>query len=231
MTTAATESGAPREARDSGVPPIRVFLVTDVRLYRELLAAALENEDRIELAGNTPGDVASLAIAMSEPSVVLVDASSALGPARVRALSAAAPAAKIVAVGIPDDEAVQLEFVEAGVAGYVTAEQPLAELVEAVEAAANGELKCSPRLAAALAGRVALMAGTPSTHGHGNDRLTRREHEIAGLISEGLSNKQIARRLSIQQATVKNHVQNILAKLGLSHRDQVATLVRTSLLG
>jgi len=208
---------------------MRVFLVADVCVYRELLGAALENEERIDLAGNTPGDVASMAIAMSEPSVVLVDASSAIGLARVRALAAAAPAAKIIAIGLPDDEAVQLEFVEAGVAGYVTAEQPLPELVEAVEAAANGELRCSPRLAAALAERLAaLKAGAPSTNG--NLRLTRRQREIAGLISEGLSNKQIARRLSIQQATVKNHVHNIFAKLGLSHRDEVAMLVRTSLL-
>jgi len=229
MTTAARELRTLRGAQEGGVRAIRVFLVADVCVYRELLGAALENEERIDLAGNTPGDVASMAIAMSEPSVVLVDASAAIGLARVRALAAAAPAAKIIAIGLPDDEAVQLEFVEAGVAGYVTAEQPLPELVEAVEAAANGELRCSPRLAAALAERLAaLKAGAPSTNG--NLRLTRRQREIAGLISEGLSNKQIARRLSIQQATVKNHVHNIFAKLGLSHRDEVAMLVRTSLL-
>ena len=146
-------------------------------------------------------------------------------PAGVRVLAAAAPAAKIVAVGIPDDESAILGLAEAGVSGYVTVEQPLAELVAAVEAAANDELQCSPRVAAALAKRVATLAGGP--RGNGERRLTRREREIAALIAEGLLNKQIARRLSIEQATVKNHVHNILAKLGASRRDEVAVLLRT----
>ena len=231
MTTTSQEAAASSGVPDAAAPDraIRVFLVADVCVYRELLATALADDERIEVAGSTPGDIASMAIAMTEPGIVLVDASSDLGQARMRALSAAAPTARIVAIGIPDDEAVQLAFVEAGVAGYVTAEQPLAELVEAVEAAANGELRCSPRLSAALAERVAALKAV-GPHGSGDPKLTRRQREIAALISEGLSNKQIARRLSIQLATVKNHVHNILAKLGVRHRDEVATLVRSSML-
>jgi DNA-binding NarL/FixJ family response regulator len=209
---------------------IRVFLVADVCVYRESLAEALAREGGIEVAGSTSGDVAGLEIAMTKPAVVLVDASSELGLARVQALAAAMPSVKIVAVGIPDDEAVELEFLEVGVAGYVTAAQGLADLVEAVDAAANGELNCSPRLSAALAERVAAL-NIVAPRGNGSRKLTRRQREIAALISEGLSNKQIAHRLSIQRATVKNHVHNIFAVLGLSHRDEVAALIRTSLLG
>jgi two-component system nitrate/nitrite response regulator NarL len=161
---------------------------------------------------------------MTEPGVVLVDTASVPGPAGVRALAAAAPTAKIVAVGIPDDERAIIALAEAGVAGFVTVEQPLAELVAAVEAAANDELQCSPRVAAALAKRVAALAAGPRRNG--DQRLTRREREIAALIAQGLLNKQIARRLSIEQATVKNHVHNILAKLGASRRDEVAMLLR-----
>jgi len=220
-------AGAALDAGQEGAT--RVLIVADVCVYREPLAEALAHEGGIEVAGSTSGDIAGLEIAMTTPTVVLVDASSELGLARVRALAAAAPSARIVAVGIPDDEAVELEFLEAGVAGYVTAEQPLADLVEAVDAAANGELNCSPRLSAALAERVAALR-TVAPRGNGQRKLTRRQHEIAGLISEGLSNKQIAHRLSIQQATVKNHVHNIFAALGLGHRDEVAALIRTSLL-
>jgi DNA-binding NarL/FixJ family response regulator len=191
------------------------------------LVNALTDEERIDVTGATPGDIATMAIGITEPSVVVVDASTDTGLARVQALTAAAPGAKIVAVGIPEGEADQLEFVEAGVAGYVTVEQPVAEVVEAVEAAANGELRCSPRLSAVLAERVAALQDVAP---HGGQKLTPRERQIAALISEGLSNKQIASRLSIQQATVKNHVHNILAKLGVSHRDEVATLARASLL-
>jgi len=225
----AHDGSAPIEQPDyaDGEWVIRVFLVADVCVYRELLVNALTDEERIDVTGATPGDIATMAIGITEPSVVVVDASTDTGLARVQALTASAPGAKIVAVGIPEGEADQLEFVEAGVAGYVTVEQPVAEVVEAVEAAANGELRCSPRLSAVLAERVAALQDVAP---HGSQKLTPREHQIAALISEGLSNKQIASRLSIQQATVKNHVHNMLAKLGVSHRDEVATLARASLL-
>jgi two-component system nitrate/nitrite response regulator NarL len=210
---------------DASRAPVRVFVVADVRVYRELLADAVAREDGFEVDGSAPGDIAGMAIGMAEPGVVLVDTASVPGPAGVRALAAAAPTAKIVAVGIPDDEAAVLALAEAGVAGYVTVEQPLDELVAAVEAATNDELQCSPRVAAALAKRVATLADGP--RGTGDQRLTRREREIAALIAEGLANKQIARRLSIEQATVKNHVHNILSKLGASRRDEVAALLRS----
>ena len=227
MTTTAPEAAAHGSANRDG--PIRVFLVADVCVYRELLVEALAGQESLDVVGSTPGDIASVAIGMTEPAVVLLDTSSGSGPARVQALAAAVPAANIVAVGIPDDETTLLELVEAGASGYVTAEQPIEELVEAVEAAANGELKCSPRVAAALAHRIAALKAE-SPEGGDYHRLTRRQREIAALIADGLSNKQIALRLSIERATVKNHVHNILSKLGLSHRDEVATLVRTSLL-
>lgn len=219
--------GVPEEAPHGTEEVVRVLLVADVCVYRELLADALEHEQNITVAGSTPSDLASMAMGIADPNVVVLDASSNAGPARVRALTAAAPGAKIVAVGIFDDEATELEFVEAGVAGYVTVEQSFTEVVEAVEAAANGELRCSPRLSAVLAERVAALQGLAP---HGDQKLTRREREIAALIAEGLSNKQIARRLSIQQATVKNHIHNMLTKLRVGHRDEVATLARASLI-
>jgi two-component system nitrate/nitrite response regulator NarL len=227
LTTTAHEAAASSDGNRTR--PIRVFLVADVCVYRELLVEALTNHESLEVADSTPGDIASVAIGMTEPAVVLLDTSSGSGPARVQALAAAVPAAKIVAVGIPDDETTLLELVEAGAAGFVTAEQPFDELVEAVEAAANGELRCSPRVSAALARRVAALSAVEAhaNLGHG---LTRRQREIAALITEGLSNKQIAGRLSIERATVKNHVHNILGKLGVRRRDEIATLFRTSLL-
>jgi two-component system nitrate/nitrite response regulator NarL len=205
--------------------PIRVFLVSDVRVYRDLITDALSEEEGFEVTGSAAGDVAGMAVAMSEPGVVLVDAASVSGLAAVRALAVAAPEAKIVAVGISDDEHTVIALVEAGVAGYVTADQSLVELVAAVEAAVHGELPCSPRVSAALAERVAALAANEA-HANGGDTLTPRQREIATLIAEGLSNKQIARRLSIERATVKNHVHNILAKLGVSRRDEVTLLLR-----
>jgi two-component system nitrate/nitrite response regulator NarL len=210
------ESGRAQQAS------VRVLLVTDVQLYRELLGAALAADERIELAGSAPRDVAAMAVGMFEPGVVVVDTACVSVPDGLRALAAALPDARIVAVGVPDDDDSVLQVLEAGAAGYVTAAQPLPELVAAIEAAAQGELPCPPRLSAALAKRMAALAagGTRSRNG---DALTPRQREIASLIADGLSNKQIARRLSIEHATVKNHVHGILVKLGVGRRDQVAT--------
>jgi two-component system, NarL family, nitrate/nitrite response regulator NarL len=207
---------------DGSRAAIRVLLVGDVRLYRDLLAEALRDEEHIELAGSASGDVAAIAVGMFEPGVVVVDANSFAVPNGMRALAAALPEAKIVAVGVPDDDEAVVSLLEAGVGGYVTSDQPLAELVAAVEAAANGELQCPPRMSAALAKRVAALAAGEASNGT-DDPLTARQREIATLVAEGLSNKQIARRLSIENATVKNHVHNILVALGVSRREHVAS--------
>jgi two-component system nitrate/nitrite response regulator NarL len=199
---------------------VRVFLVADVRLHRDLLAAALAEEDGIEVAGSAHGDVACLAVGMSNADVVLVDGGSLAGPATVRALVAASPTAKVIVTGLPEDESGVVDLVEAGIAGYATADQALGDVVAAVAAAADGELQCSPRVSAALAERLTALAAA-RRHRDGGASLTPREREIAALIGDGLSNKQIARRLSIELATVKNHVHNILRKLGVSRRDQI----------
>lgn len=219
-------SPVPDEA-NGAVPagePVRVLLVTDVRLHRELLADALAEHDGIELAGSAPSDVAATAAAMFEPSVVVVNTHSASTADELQAFAMALPDAKIVAVGIPSEDDAIVRILEAGAAGDVTAEQSLPDLIAAVEAAAAGELQCPPRLAAALARRVTTLSasGARDSNGANGNGLTPRQREIATLIAEGLSNKQIARSLSIEHATVKNHVHTILSKLGVSRRDQVA---------
>ena len=198
---------------------VRVFLVADVRVHRDLLVAALSHEDGIEVAGSAHGDVACMAVGWSDADVILIDGESLAGPGTIRALAVAAPDAKIVVTGVREDESEVVDLVEAGIAGYATVEQPLVELAGAVLAAADGVLQCSPRVSAALAERVATLAAVrQQSKGHA---LTPREREIAALITDGLSKKQIARRLSIDPATVKNHVHNILSKLGVSRRDQI----------
>jgi len=115
---------------------------------------------------------------------------------------------------------------EAGVSGYVTREASLDELTGVVESVARGESPCSPRISALLLRRVAETAGR-RTETDAARRLTRREAEIVGLIDEGLSNKQIAGRLSIELATVKNHVHSILEKLQVERRAEAAARVRS----
>jgi DNA-binding NarL/FixJ family response regulator len=217
-----SEAGAAAQLAGKRDELVRVFLVADVRVHRDLLAAALDDEDGIEIAGSAHADVACMAVGWSHADVILIDGESLAGPGTIRALAAAAPDAKIVVSGVREDESDVVDLVEAGIAGYVTVEQPLAELAEVVSAAADGVLQCSPRVSAALAERVATLAAVRQ-HSNGH-ALTPREREIAALIEDGLSNKQIALRLSIEPATVKNHVHNILGKLGVSRRDQIRAI-------
>ncbi len=107
----------------------------------------------------------------------------------------------------------------------MTREASLEELVEVVESVARGESLLAPRIGALLLRRVAEAAGhkrAPTAAG----RLTPRELQVVGLIDEGLSNKQIAARLSIELATVKNHVHSILEKLEVERRAEAAARVR-----
>ncbi|HET7758408.1 MAG TPA: response regulator transcription factor [Gaiellaceae bacterium] len=203
-----------------GTAAARVLLVGEVRLFLELLERALADHAGLEVVGSAACDVAALAAGMYAPDIVVVDTASLANSDGIQALANALPDAKIVGVGVSDDEDLIVALLEGGASGYVTAEQPFADLVTAVEAAANGELPCPPRLSAALARRIAALAAEKKRE-QGSGTLTPRQREIASLIAAGLSNKQIARRLLIEQATVKNHVHTILVKLGVSRRDQV----------
>jgi DNA-binding NarL/FixJ family response regulator len=207
-------------ANRRGAASVRVLLVTDVRVYRELLRDAVDGEAGLEVVGSASCDVATMAVGMAEPDVMVVDTTSLSIPSGMRALTTALPEARIVGLGVPEDEDSVVALLEAGAVGYVTTEQPLSDLVTAVEAAANGELSCPPLISAALARRIAALAAR-ATHALGTGPLTPRQREIAALVVEGLSNKQIARRLLIEQATVKNHVHTILVKLCITRRDQV----------
>lgn len=205
---------------------IRVLMVAHIRLYREGLADMLREEPRIEVVGTASGaDEAVAALREQEPDVVLLDMAIPDNVWLVRALVAAVPGTKVVALAVPEVEREVLACAEAGVAGYVTREGSIEDVVAAVESVARGEMLCSPRMAATLLQRVATLALERSPQSI-EARLTRREIEILDLIDQGLSNKEIARRLTIELSTVKNHVHNVLEKLNVSRRAEAAARVR-----
>lgn len=120
-----------------------------------------------------------------------------------------------------------LACAEAGVSGFVSRNGSIHDVVTAVHCAVRNELVCSPRIAALLFSRVAA-AGSKRLVDRDNDALIRREHEIVSLIMQGLSNKEISRQLRIQNATVENHIHNILSKLQVRRRGEVAARIRGS---
>ena len=204
----------------------RVFIVAGIRLFREGLADALERKHGFTIAG-TASTAAEAAAALrdSAPDVVLLDTITPDATSAIRQIRAVNPEAKIVALGVPEEDERVVVWAEAGVASYLPREASLDELADALDSLARGEAVCSPRIAAELLRRLAALAAARPADG-ANGALTTRERQIIALIDEGLSNKEIARRLVIEVATVKNHVHNILEKLRVASRGEAAAAVR-----
>lgn len=203
--------------------PIRVVVVSTIRLYRDGLASSLAGRAELEVVGTAvDAEYESHDIAELGSDVVLVDANAAAACAR--ALARVAPELRVVALAVTEADADVIPLVEAGVAGYLTTEQSLDDLTELIASVARGGSPMSPSLAAMLVRRIAVLASERGPHVDGVV-LTRREREILALIKRGLSNKEIAVALHIELATVKNHVHHILEKLGVSGREQAAALL------
>ncbi len=213
------------EVETRGRREIRVVIVSEIRLYRDGLAQMLAADERFDVVGTmTSCDDGFERIAELAPDVALIDLAAADGPELVQALLQHAPGVKLLALSVTEAEADVIPLAEAGIAGFVTREATLDELLERVESAARGEALCSPRTIALLFKRVATLSG--ERRGAATTDLTSREREILDLVDQGLSNKEIAHRLTIQVATVKNHIHNILDKLHVSRRGEAAAVLR-----
>lgn len=210
---------------------IDVFVVAAVRLYREGLTQALGERNGIRIAGSAaePCEVA-VAIAAHPGAVLVLDVAGGDGAAPLADVLLANPGLRVVVLGVSERPPDILLCAEAGASGYVTRDGSLADLVLAIESVARDELTCPPEIAGALIHRVATLAAA-HRHEAVSGRLSRREIEIVGLIDRGLTNKEIAGRLFIALATVKNHVHNILDKLDVQGRDEAAAWIRHQRLG
>ena len=202
---------------------IRILVVTDIRLYRDGLAELLARRAWLAVVGTADSRATAVAEARAlSPDVILVDQAMPDGGAVIQDLRAVVPLPKVLVLGVAETEGDVIACAEAGASGYVGREASFDDLVAAVESAGRGELLCSPRAAASLMRRVALRAAGNSESGSVG-RLTIREGQIVRLIEQGLSNKEIASRLGIEVATVKNHVHNVLEKLHVHRRAEAAT--------
>lgn len=205
---------------------IRVLVVDDTRLYREGLAHILGRGGEIVIVGTAAHQEESLdRIRELHPDLVLLHMAIPESIPTLRAIVDAAPDVRVVAIGVTDSESEVVACAEAGVAGYLLRDGSLDDLVATIQSVARGETLCSPRIAATLLRRLAALAAERQSwkfQGH----LTPRELEIVQYIDLGLSNKEIAQRLSIEVRTVKNHVHNILEKLQVRRRGEAAARMR-----
>ena len=206
---------------------IRVLLIEDNRVARDGLAALLDAQPdfKIVAAAEEP-DAALRQVRETKPHVVLVDA--ALGNhdssrSVVKSVRKAAPEARVVVVDPPPTEEDVVEFVQAGATGFVVKDATIDDLVTTVRSVAAGADVVPTPLTGVLLSYIAKRTVGRRAPAVSDDvRMSRREREVIELIAEGLSNKEIAVRLHIATDTVKSHVHNILEKLALHNRLQIA---------
>lgn len=195
---------------------IRVLLVDDHPMVRAGLESLLAPVEDVAVVGAVADGAAGVAaVAEVDPDVVLMDLSmpGVGGIEATTELTERHPSVKVVILTAHADQDIVQDALGAGAVGYLLKDSDPDAVVAAVRSAARGEAPLDPRAATALLpGRVSPRS--PS--------LTPREHEVLTLVTSGLANKQIARRLGISEKTVKAHLTRVFATIGVSDRTQAA---------
>jgi NarL family two-component system response regulator LiaR len=200
--------------------PIRVMLVDDHTMVRRGLATFLKVFDDLQLVGEAEnGETAIQLCAEVLPDVILMDMVLPVmdGATATRAIRQQFPQVQVIVLTSFKEGELIKNALEAGAIGYLLKDVSADELVDAIRAAHAGRATLSPEAA------QALVETTNQPRTHGLD-LTEREREVLALMIEGLNNTQIAGRLTVSPSTIKSHVSNILAKLGVASRTEAVTL-------
>ncbi|MCX6026391.1 MAG: response regulator transcription factor [Chloroflexi bacterium] len=200
--------------------PIRVMLVDDHTMVRRGLATFLKVFDDLQLAGEAEsGEAAIQLCAEVLPDVILMDMVLPMmdGATATRAIRQKFPQVQVIALTSFKEGELIKNALEAGAIGYLLKDVSADELVRAIRAAHAGRATLSPDVAQVI---VHAAGQSPKP---GLD-LTERERAVLALMVEGLNNTQIAGRLTVSPSTIKSHVSNILAKLGVASRTEAVTL-------
>jgi len=215
---------------------IKVIVISDIKIYCEGLSRILSATYPLEVIGadnNFPDTIEN--IKQNVPDVILLDMTMADSCRFAENVLTINPQIKIVALGISENEENIVECAEVGITGYVAREASLDELIKTVIGTQKGEFCCPPKIAACIFKTIQRIAkntnnGRLSNIVHNDESiisaLTKREQQIIRLMAAGLSNKKISCNLTIEVSTVKNHVHNILVKLGVSNRTQAVSLLQ-----
>jgi DNA-binding NarL/FixJ family response regulator len=211
---------------------IRLLIIEDNRLLREGINAMLKKEPDIDiLAAFGDRDFALDKIRKLKPNIVLLD----LGLANqnslllVKSMKSEYPEIKVIVMDLFPIEQDVLQFVEAGVSGFILKDATISEFNKTIRSVASGDKVLPPTMAGSLFSQIIEygIKELGSTKLIQSVRMTKREREIVELIAEGLANKEIALRLNISIYTVKSHVHNILEKMALNTRVQIAIYAHT----
>ncbi|MFG2017035.1 response regulator [Actinomadura geliboluensis] len=205
--------------------PIRILLVDDHPVVRSGIRAMLADQPDFELVGEAATGEEGVAEARRlKPSVVLMDlrlGAGIHGGEATRRITAGPDAPRVLVLTTFDTDSDILAAIEAGATGYLLKDAPPDRLFAAIRSAAAGDSALAPSVASRLLGRMRTPAAT----------LTARELDVLGLVTEGLSNRQISKRLFLSETTIKTHLVHIYAKLGVDSRTAaVAAATRRGLI-
>jgi len=209
---------------------IRILLIEDNRILREGITAMVNRQADIRVVAASGGsDNVLRRMQKLKPQVILLDLGlrNKSGLRVVTSASKEFPDVKVIGMGLVPSQSDIIEFMEAGASGFILKDATVEEFLRTIRSVAQGMKVLPPPLSGSLFSYVvehALRRGKGRLAGA--VRMTKREREIIVLIAEGLSNKGIAQRLNVATYTVKSHVHNILEKLALHSRLQIATQTR-----
>jgi DNA-binding NarL/FixJ family response regulator len=203
---------------------IRLLLVDDQALFREGLHTLLSMQPEVDVVGEAAnGEEALRLTATLRPDVILMDLQMPVmdGAATTRKLKTQQSDARVIILTTFDDDESVFEALRAGAVGYLLKDTPSARLLEAIRLTARGETFLEPSIAAKVVAEFSRLSPRPAADTLAGS-LSDRETEVLRLIARGASNREVASELVIAEGTVKNHITNILAKLGASDRTEAA---------
>jgi DNA-binding NarL/FixJ family response regulator len=206
--------------------PIRLLIVDNHTLFRQGLVSLLQSEPGLQVIGEASGGEEALKLAQElQPDVVLMDVKmpGMDGVEATRRLQETTPHVRVLMLTVSEEEENLFAAIQAGARGYILKNADADELLQAIQRVHAGEAMLSPVMTFRLL-QVLHSGGAPTPSSE--LPLTPREQDVFQLLVQGASNRQIAQSLTITENTVKTHVHNILEKLELHSRSEVAAYAR-----
>lgn len=220
-------------------PPIRVLIAEDQALVRRGAALLISMEPDMELVGQARNGVEAVELAqLLRPDVILMDLHMPLkgGVAATREITRALPATQVLVLTTLDDDETVFEAVRAGAQAYLLKDAEEDELLETIRALRRGESRLTPQIARKVMDQFRRLAPPPPPESQADlpqreissraAALSDKEESVLKLISEGMTNRQIANTLFLAEGTIKNYVSRIMEKLHANTRTELAILSR-----
>lgn len=212
---------------------LRLLLVDDQGMFREGLRMLLSLQSDFEIVGEAGDGASAVELARNEkPDVVLMDLRmpGVGGVEATRRIKAALPEVRVIVLTTFEEDEEVFAALRAGAAGYLLKASPSEKLCEAIRLVARGESMLEPSVTAKLVAEFARIAGrapaAPAKAMELIEPLSAREREVLQFLAQGFSNKEIGQSLNIAEGTVKNHMSQVLGKLGVLDRTQAALKAR-----